>query len=140
MLPLPIGSVFPSSSLTTLSRMVTSTDSVLNGRCLVAWISTECALCRAEILTLDRIRRMEGNCLGIVVISLNSHRETEIFRKNLHVTVPIYVANRDEARKTYHIYRLPTLFFIDEHKKIRSIVSTIAVNNDLSLSVPSILD
>jgi hypothetical protein len=132
--PLPIGSRFPSSVFTTLAHTVTTTDSLLAKKCLVAIISTQCPLCRKEILVLDSVWR-SGGC-DIVVLSLNSMKETERFKRDLRCALPIFLMNSEEARKRYHINSLPVLFFIGEHQEIRSIVSSIGVNTKFVMPIP----
>jgi hypothetical protein len=134
--PLSIGSIFPKASLSTLSQGTITTDSLITQKSLVAFISTSCQLCRNEILSLDSIGRMGGDSLTIIVLSLNSRKDTELFRKALHCSLPIYLINDDEARQTYHITSLPLLFFVGERREITSIASSVICDTEIINPIP----
>jgi peroxiredoxin len=82
---------------------------------IINFWSTNCAPCKAEMPSLERLwQRLRGKGLIVVAVSVDKKRERKIkkFAKKHKLTFPIILDKNASVRKSYEVVALPTSYII----------------------------
>lgn len=124
--PLPLHSTLPSSTVSSLTNDSIAIDSLVKSTCILFWFSTRCPLCRPHVFHFDSLARSLAANKHVIAFSSDPMDVLSKFRLRYSLCLPIYRMDREESRRRYHIVQFPTVYFIDDRRKIvRVMVSNI---------------
>ena len=116
------GVTAPAIQLHTMDGGDFSLEYALNrGPVLAVFFKISCPVCQFALPYVERIyRAAKGKGITIVGISQNSKKESAFFAKQYGITFPIALddPNGYEVSNSYGITTVPTIFYIEQDRKI----------------------
>jgi len=116
--PLEIGVQVPSVKIETLDGEEVFTCSIISKKSLLIFFSTDCLHCRKEMSELCIFFPIIKDSLNIVAISVSDMKATKDFVITYKIPFSVYLDNNGEAKRSFHVFPIPALFFIDKEQRI----------------------
>lgn len=92
---------------------------------LVNFWASWCPPCRKEMPSIQRLmQKMAGRPFVILAIdSGESREEADAYLKEMPVNFPILLDPESEEAKSWKVFAMPTSFLVDEHGRVRYVLS-----------------
>lgn len=116
---LSIGLKAPDFQLQTIDGELLKLSDFKGKKVIINFWATWCPPCKKEIPELESFHKASGDKVKILAVNMDSGSNVEKFAKEMKITYPILLDQKEKVSKMYKVISIPTTFFIDGDGIIR---------------------
>lgn len=112
---LEVGNIAPDFELKLLTGEATKLSDYRGKKVMLNFWATWCPPCKAEMPEMQQFYEATKDEVATLGVNMDPHADVAGFVKNMGITFPILLDEKNEVNKDYQIISIPTTFFIDEN-------------------------
>lgn len=109
-----VGLKSPDFELKTLEGEAIRLSDLEGKKVMINFWATWCPPCKAEMPDMQKLYEEKGNDIHILAVNIDPEYDVAGFAKDMQLTFPILLDEKDQVMKTYQILTIPTTYFLDE--------------------------
>jgi peroxiredoxin len=112
---LEVGNKAPDFELKLLTGETVKLSDYKGKRVMLNFWATWCPPCKKEMPDMQKLHLAHQDDITILAVNMDVKSDVAGFAKEMGITFPILLDEKDEVNQDYQILTIPTSFFIDEN-------------------------
>lgn len=112
---LEVGNTAPDFELKLLTGEMTKLSDYRGKKVMLNFWATWCPPCKAEMPEMQQFYEATKDEVAILAVNMDPQNDVAGFVKDMGITFPILLDEKNEVNQNYQIISIPTTFFIDEN-------------------------